>query len=405
MMIGRATAITVLWLVVISAPQRGSGAGSNITDLLDAYDRGGHDAAIQSALGSGSDVRKAIEREAAAWIEKQSPASAPRRRIVVAAFVIDFARARYSAIQAKAGIGTFQSPRFYMHHGEVDRAWSELRPLVEWACALLRRHAAAPFEREWFIASLQLFRDFGDADVHPIPGSGLPNEYGQAPGHLGHALGRLPNEPWIRIMVAERQTNRLASSIRIRIELAERDYVKIEGLRLIQDAPRSAARDASVRYAYLADLRRARQDVLPLAADPSVRARVHLNLGGIALAFGERDVARRYFDDIAPWTSNPCLTYLGHLLRGRVEELENRPEDAERAYRAALTTVPQAQSGAVALSTLLWLQNRPGEASVLAESAFSGTSPADDPWTAWQNAGHCTEWHQVMTELRQGLRR
>ena len=404
-MIGRTTAI-VLWLVVISAPQRGSGAGSTITDLLDAYDRGGHDAAIQSALGSGSDVRKAIEREATAWIEKQDPASAPRRRIVVAAFVIDFARARYSAIQAKAGIGIFQSPRVHGHVDEVDRVWSEVRPLVEWACALLRRQpAAVPLEREWFIASLQLLRDFFDADVHPIPGSGLASEYGQAPGHLGHALGRFPNEPWIRIMVAERQTNRLASSIRIRTELAERDYAKIEGLRLIQDAPRSAARDASVRYGYLADLRRTRQDMLPLATDPSVRARVHLNLGGISLAFAERDVARRYFDDIAPWTSNPCLIYLGHLLRGRVDELENRPEDAERAYRAALTTVPRAQSGAVALSMLLWLQNRPAEASVLAETALSGTSLADDPWTAWQNGGHCSEWHQVTTELRQGLRR
>jgi hypothetical protein len=381
---------------------------TDITDILDGYDRGGYDAAIQSAVGLGAvdTIRQAIERLAGGWIEKQGPVSAPLRRIVVASFVIDFARARYSAIQLKAGIGLFQNPRSHGHEGTVEREWRELRPLVEWTCDLLRRQpAAVPLERVWFAASLQLLRDFGDADVRPVPGSGLPNEYGQAPGHLGHALGRFPNEPWIRIVVAERQTNQLAASIRVRRELAERDYAKIEGLRLIQDAPRSAARDASVRYAYLADLRRARQDILLLAADPSVRARAHLNLGGIALAFAERDKARRYFDDIAPWTSNPCLLYLGAFLRGRVDDLENRSVDAERAYRAALTTVPRAQSGAIALAELLWRQNRPGEASVVAESAFAGPQLADDPWTAWQNGGHCTEWHRLINGLRQDLRR
>jgi hypothetical protein len=406
--IGRVSAVTVLWLAVISAPRIGWNPAGQITDILDVYDRGGHDAAILSALGAGpvDTVRSAIEREASGWTEKEGPATASRRRIVVAAFVIDFARAKYAAIQAKAGIGMFQRPMTHGYANEVERAWSELRPLVEWACARLRRQpAAVPLELEWFAASVQLFRDFGDADVHPVPGSGLPNEYGQAPGHLGHARTRFPDEPWIRIMVAERQTNRLASSIRVRVELSEREYAKIEWLRTIPDAPRSAARDASVRYAYLADLRRARQDLLPLAADQSVRARVNLNLGSIALSFAERDLARQYFDDIAPWTSNPCVIYLGSFLRGRVDDLEKRPVEAERAYRAALSTVPRAQSGAIALAELLWRHNRPGEASVLAESAFSGPSLADDPWTAWQNAGHCTEWPRFMNDLRQGLRR
>jgi hypothetical protein len=103
--IGRVSAVTVLWLAVVSAPQIGSDPASKITGILDVYDRGAHDAAILSALGSGpvDTVRKSIEREASTWIEKQGPATTSRRRIVVAAFVIDFARAKYSAIQARAG--------------------------------------------------------------------------------------------------------------------------------------------------------------------------------------------------------------------------------------------------------------------------------------------------------------
>lgn len=409
-MIGRVSVAAVLTLNVLLAPGLDLDGGKPVTDIsevLDLYDRGEHDASIQSALelGGVDSIRQAIERLAGAWIEKQGPVSAPRRRIVVASFVIDFARARYAAIQLNAGIEVFQNPTSHGQKDTVEREWNELRPIVEWTCELLRRQpSGVPLERQWFIASLQLLRDFGDADVRPVPGSGLPKQYGQAPGHLGHAFGRFPKEPWIRILVAERLTNRLAASIRVHRELAEREYAKIEGLRLIQDAPRSAARDASVQYAYLADLRRAREDMLPLAAELSVRARVHLNLGSIALAFAERDVARRYFDDIAPWTSNPCLIYLGHFLRGRVDDLENRPVEAERGYRAALATVPRAQSGAVALVELLWRHGRPGDASALAENAFSGP-PADDPWTAWQNGGHCTEWHRLMNELRQELRR
>jgi tetratricopeptide (TPR) repeat protein len=320
--------------------------------------------------------------------------------------VIDFARGIYSGIQAKAGLGPFQSPiEIGRLVEEVQNAWGELRPMVEWACALLRQSAVPmPFEREWFLASVQLFRDFGDADVRPVIGAGVQREYGQAPGHLGHSHARFAGEPWFRLIVAERQTNQLAGVIRARRELSEPEYDKIEWLRTNRDL-QSAAKDRSVEYAYLADLRRARQDLLPLAAAPTVRARVHLNLGGIALSFSQRDLARRHFDEVAPSTPNRCLAYLGHLLRGRVDELTGSPKEAERSFRAALNLVPRAQSATLALGALLWLDDRQAEATAIVEDAFSGSSVADDPWTAFQKGGHCTEWHQFIANLRVGLHR
>ena len=133
-MIGRVSAVAVLTLNVLLASGLDFDAGrpiTDITDVLDAYVRGVYDAAIQSAVGLGAvdSIRQAIERSAGAWIEKQGSASAPRRRIVVASFVIDFARARYSAIQLKTGIEVFQNPTSHGQKDTVEREWNELRPM------------------------------------------------------------------------------------------------------------------------------------------------------------------------------------------------------------------------------------------------------------------------------------
>ena len=304
-------------------------------------------------------------------------------------------------LQARSGLTGYQNP------GSTDNvfaAWRQLRPLVEWACALLRQQSAlAVSEREWFLASIQLYRDFWDEDVRPVKGSGHQGEYGRAPGHLGHALARFPNEPWFKTMAAERLTDRLAGAVRVRRPLPEPEFDEIEWLRTNKNAPPSAGKDRSAQYAYLTDLRRARRDLQPLAAETEVRGRVHLSLGAIALCFDQRDLARRYFDDVVPWTSNRCLASLAHFLRGRMDDDDRRLDEAERSYRASLALMPRAQTASTSLGAVLWLSGRPAEATALIDAAL--TEPiADDPWTAWQNGGHCTEWHSFIIALRRGLR-
>jgi predicted Zn-dependent protease len=197
----------------------------------------------------------------------------------------------------------------------------------------------------------------------------------------------------------------MASGVRGRRFLTEREYADIEWLRTNPNAVESPAFDQSVRYAYLADLRRARQDMLPLVDSPAVRARVNLNLGSIALSFGQRDEARRYFENVQTSTTNRCLAYLGLLLRGYVDDLDSRPTEAEPWYRKALALVPGAQSATSALASVLWMTDRGAEAVALLDATLAQSSIADDPWTAWQNAGQCTELPAFILRLREGLKR
>ena len=400
-------ATAVAWPAVTPpvVPQGGPPAATGIAHRLDQYGRGDHDGAIQATLRSATNieaVRRAIEREAPAWIDEDGAVDAPMRRSVVAAFTIEFARGVYAVLQRRAGLAQFQNPG---PADEVVGTWGQLRSLVEWACELLRKaRRPGPVEREWFLASVQLLRDFWDSDVKPIEGSGHQMEYGRAPGHLGHARARFPDEPWFKVMVAERQTDKLAESVRVRRPISEAEFNEIEWLRTNKKAPPSVGKDRSVYYTYLSDLRRTRQDLLPLASEPSVRARVHLNLGAIALSFDQRDLARRYLDDIVQWTSNPCMVSLAHFLRGRVDDDDGRLADAERSYRASLAVMPRAQTASTALGAALWLTGRPVEATAVIEAALA-LPVADDPWTAWQNGGHCTEWYGFIHSLREGLRR
>lgn len=340
-----------------------------------------------------------LRRDGAAWIGAEGPGAAENRQNILSVFVLELARAELQRLQRQTRVGRYQRPA--ISPSELDAAWQRVRPALEWVCARWRGATSrTESERLWYLASLQLYRDFDDSALRPTLGAGMARGFEEFPGHLGHAKARFPSEPWVEVLSAERRTYSLASSVRVMRPLSEQAFLEIEWLRTNTDAPPSRARDLSNEYAYLSNHREVKRRLLPLVHEPSVQGRVHLNLASIALSFDQRIEARSHLSSVAAGTSNPCLVFLSHLLLGRLSAEGQRPNQAEIEFRRALGLFADSQSASIALAATLRQSGRFSEALAIVESAFGQEPIADDPWTAWQNGGHCTEWFTYEPHLR-----
>jgi VWFA-related protein len=97
------------------------------------------------------------------------------------------------------------------------------------------------------------------------------------------------------------------------------------------------------------------------------------------------------------------LHYLTDLVRGQILRAMNRPDDAEKAFEAALTTWPGAQSARVALMTLQLSRGNRQEAATLADAAQTAPSEQFDPWwTYW--LGDYRVYPAILAKLREMVR-
>jgi hypothetical protein len=402
--------VLVASAVLLSTARSTAAQRLDISTLLDQYARGDYDGAIRAAMYSGpatpTAFRHDLEQDAPRWAASDGPSSVARRRLVAATFTIDVAHAAYTGIVQTAGGQPGQDVWLLGLRTQTDATWPTLRGIVEWACTWLRSAPAEqPLEREWFLASVQLFRDFHDLDVSRFGGLGMTDldgnmVGGELQGHLLHAVARFPNEPWLRVVNAER-LGKSEESLSHRWELTMEAYQKIKGFR--EASVRGPDAERQQEAAMMSDLLEMKRRLLPLEAQPSVRAEVHVHLGCIALMCAQHDEARQYFGDVDPWTSDPCLRFLGHYLRGRVDEIDGRRSDAERSYREAIALMPHAQSGLTSLAELLSLDGRRAEAVTLAQQAVSVPASSIDPWTELVIGHGCTRWPDFMNALRKGL--
>jgi tetratricopeptide (TPR) repeat protein len=94
------------------------------------------------------------------------------------------------------------------------------------------------------------------------------------------------------------------------------------------------------------------------------------------------------------------VQYLTDLVRGQILRALKRPDDAARAFRAALTTWPGAQSARVALMTLQLNRGDRQEAATLAEAAETAPPDQFDPWwTYW--LGDYRVYPAIVAKLRE----
>jgi len=121
-----------------------------------------------------------------------------------------------------------------------------------------------------------------------------------------------------------------------------------------------------------------------LAADPR-RHEARLRLGRVLGLSKQRTPALDLLEQAGRDAPDSRLRYLARILAGSIFELEDRWNDAERAYRKAIGILPDAQSARVALASVLERAGRQADANAVVAPGLtpdaSSALPADPMWT------------------------
>jgi tetratricopeptide (TPR) repeat protein len=113
-------------------------------------------------------VVQALKLDAGKWIAADGPRLAPRRRLTVAMFALEVARAG------------------------LDHQWLRSQEILEWACELLRKQREpGGAERTWHLAALALIE--GARDMRALD------------QHAAHLKSRFPDEPRLLLVDAFRR--------------------------------------------------------------------------------------------------------------------------------------------------------------------------------------------------------
>jgi hypothetical protein len=360
---------------------------TDATQLLDAYDQGRYDAVefVLAATDRFDEVSQSLRRRGPPWIAAgASPEQRDRRRLIAATVALE---------TAKAG---------------VERAWSQVRDLMEWGCGLLRSTTTPVAGKTyWYLESVALAErahDYwmlfgGSADV-PSPASIdsvrlMPSAAPTGWLHMAHARIVLRDNP--RLSLAE---------IILREPLAgapARDVPQQTDGALRQDAqhmdtPGAEARSELQRRAVLGRIVEDCEQLI--SAEPDLRAECHVRMGRCWLELGDPNAALEHLRRVDAPGTDPFLTYLAHFLAAQALEAENDRSLALTEYQRALAAWPGAQSGMMRLAALQFFAHHWSEADALVDGALSVS--VDDPWREYAY-GDFRYWSVWMRRLRGSL--
>jgi hypothetical protein len=204
---------------------------------------------------------------------------------------------------------------------------------------------------------------------------------------LGQMLGRTPDHAWFvyrwHTIVAREFTRSAGLDPDRRSALPwSEEIVSFEaGVRLEYEAmkPPRMFPGLEVRTYNTPELQRALSNFERSASAGILVAALHA--GRLRMLRGDDTLARRLFEHAAT-APTPSTRYLAHLFLGSMDERDGDVAAAERHYLAASSVFPFAQSGRVALASLLARRGRGKEAAAV----VSRTPPARltrlwfDPW-------------------------
>jgi VWFA-related protein len=133
---------------------------------------------------------------------------------------------------------------------------------------------------------------------------------------------------------------------------------------------------------------------------PETAAEARMRAAWFLFRVGKFAEALALVDARPPGGTDPYVLYLTDLVRGQILRARGRLDDAEKAYRDALTTWPGAQSARVALMTLRLSRGDRQEAAKLAEAAETASGNEFDPWwTYW--LGDYRVYRAIVAKLRE----
>jgi tetratricopeptide (TPR) repeat protein len=390
--------------------------------LLDDYAHGDFVGPIRLVAASESDFaefRRRFETEADVWVRASDPETTARRRLAAATFVLEVVHTASTGAPPLRVVSAAQRPSA---EGRRE-AWIERLRLIEWACRLLREERIpSTGERLWHLASLQLAHDpiflFGLERMSSDSRTrNVYQEYGNAMNHLKHAESRFPDEPSVRLLKIEHQTDApdcssIGYQIWSRVEVSQKQIAAWQQQAASLRAAREAVRwiqdqvfmtvvndpTKSADYVRCANARRTIQRNLKAWQAPaSIEDAVQFELGALAMLFGERPAAIEHFR-VAADSNDIYYRYLARLLTGRTHQIEGNLSAAASDYRSALSVLPDTPSASMALATVLFLQGQSEEADQWAADALRRLD-AHDPWIDFVNGQH-DRWPALIGPLR-----
>lgn len=348
----------VAWSIAVAQPLA---QPPTVTSWLDAYAAGRWEQ-VASELRKVEDfdpILEQLKRDGPAWIATAGQAQADRRELVAATFALEAARAGigqpWKLLQRPpSGLGVVL-PGFVLY-------WKAPPLLIEWACERLRaRPSVSQAERWWHLAAVSVghrSEDFQFLVGSPFK-SVVINKQDEI-DHIGHVEKRVPEE--------------------MRIQLAKA---------------------IAIEWEWPGDAIPAFQT---LVMHPDVGGEARVRLGISQTRSGRHADAVATLQRAEQETRDPHLVYLARLFRGQAFERLKRPNDAEAAYRAAVATIPGAQSAATALSGLLAADGRRLDAQQLMGRTMAVRPMPIDPWRVYVH-GDDRFWPYLITRLRQEIAR
>lgn len=334
-------------------------------ELLDRYARGDFDAVVADlARHTKFDwLLEQLKRDGPAWIDAAGPAGRDRRELAAATLALEAARlGQWTEWKHREEPPPQEGIRWFDAQGRPYVPgilfWEPPALLIEWGCELFRREDRPPSARErlWQLAALAVAQRSEDGEFLFSEGfnTTLYNPKAEI-DHLVHVTARFPEE---------------------------RRFFLAAGTAVEWQVPARAAKE----FERLRD-------------DPDVGAEARLRMGALHLRQGRHDRAVEAFDEVERRTRDPWVLYLARYFQGQALERRNRPADAERAYRDALTAAPDAQSAALALATLLARTDRRTEAGEIVRRVAARQPPAPDPWRSYPHADD-RFWPLLIARLR-----
>ena len=120
------------------------------------------------------------------------------------------------------------------------------------------------------------------------------------------------------------------------------------------------------------------------ARAPDHAAEAHLRMGRLRLQLNDLRRARQELEPLAASSEPPLIRYLALLLLGEVEELDKKPDAAAARYRDAVSLFPTSQAPFIALSRLSDSRGDVSSAREWLERAFAiAPDKRVDPWTVY----------------------
>jgi hypothetical protein len=319
----------------------------SMADALSYYELGEFDVVSRAlAAAGGGDVQHFLpewKKQAAGWIAADGPEAEPRRRLVAATFALE--------------IG----------HAAMDVQWEMTRQVTEWACTLLRDSGPpTEEERKWDLAALAL-----------LEGSFEPVRPDTVRAHLAHIRARFPNEPRVALGDAL---------------LHEYDYWVSRTVVSGTGPFATIVHDESTARLGIPSL-------LEAARQPANRPEAELRLGYLEYARDNLDAAMPHLAAAAEGDDDPTRVYLANLFMGWADRNAGRHEEAQAAFRRALSAV-EGLSAALALGAELYAVDRRDEADDFVEAALVAGRTVPDPWKQY-GYGDLRRWPGLIEELRE----